>query len=490
MSFVMREKRGEGLRLIGLRRYSLIVLVVIFFVAFYLRAFPLTYSHLWDESVYLQDAKVISEGRTNYSELIYRPPLLSVFFAAGFLLWDNVYVANVVEGFLTFLLVLFGYLFVRSVWNEASAIAVAVLFALSPYIVDRSHELMTDAPAISLMMGSLFFFSKRNKTSLFFSGALFAMSILTRFTSMFLAVYFALFILVFRKSVKECLFFFMGAVLCILPYLAWAKINYGDSLFPIVYARWVIMMSPYVPPSTFFYGLGEIFPWVVLIGLLLWVVMFTAAASKHVFRGGKLRERLAGLDDSFKHEFVLSLWGTLFFLYMLTITHKETRYLLPLAIPALILSVAGFFHLYRMLRGRSIYGGAAVVVLFISLSAYDFYPLWERLDAPLVDDAISDTVAVAQYIKDNSREKDTIYAITNFPVLAFYSSRKTVSLLDVGTDLKAGQELMKDEGFYVYFNEDAEKDVLFRKDFLDKTASFREINQFGDLLLYRYSPPL
>ena len=31
--------------------------------------------HFWDEMVYLQSAQVICCGKTNYSELDYRPPL-------------------------------------------------------------------------------------------------------------------------------------------------------------------------------------------------------------------------------------------------------------------------------------------------------------------------------------------------------------------------------------------------------------------------------
>src|SRR5262245_31337594 len=74
------------------------ILAVLCLVGLAVRTLPLTLSHEWDETVYLQNAKVIGEGRENYSELDYRPPLLSVFYAAGFWIWYDVYVANLVQG--------------------------------------------------------------------------------------------------------------------------------------------------------------------------------------------------------------------------------------------------------------------------------------------------------------------------------------------------------------------------------------------------------
>jgi hypothetical protein len=40
--------------------------------------------HFWDEAVYLQNPEVICCGKHNFSELNFRPPLLSLIFAAVF----------------------------------------------------------------------------------------------------------------------------------------------------------------------------------------------------------------------------------------------------------------------------------------------------------------------------------------------------------------------------------------------------------------------
>src|SRR5438132_9963553 len=108
------------------------------------RAVPLTYSHFWDETVFLQHAGVIVDGRSNYQEFFHRPPLLSVLYALGFALWDNIYVANIVQAIVTTLAVLFDFLYVRSAFGVASGIAAAFLFVFTLYLVDTSHALLKD----------------------------------------------------------------------------------------------------------------------------------------------------------------------------------------------------------------------------------------------------------------------------------------------------------------------------------------------------------
>ena len=108
---------------------TLVLLLMLFLFAAYLRIFPLQYSHFWDEAVYLQHAKIFTEGRTNYSELFRRPPFISMLYAFGFLIWDNTYVANIVQGLITALVVPISYLFMRENFSQRSASFTALFFA-------------------------------------------------------------------------------------------------------------------------------------------------------------------------------------------------------------------------------------------------------------------------------------------------------------------------------------------------------------------------
>lgn len=59
-------------------------LIMLVACGFLVRLLPIARCHFWDETVYLQNAEVICCGKSNYSELDNRPPLLSLIFAATF----------------------------------------------------------------------------------------------------------------------------------------------------------------------------------------------------------------------------------------------------------------------------------------------------------------------------------------------------------------------------------------------------------------------
>src|SRR5262249_3333063 len=122
--------------------------------------FPLTYSHFWDEAVYLQHAKVMLDGRDNYSELSSRPPLLSAMYALGFALWDSVYVANIIQGIVSSLAIVFLFLYVRRAFGTVPALFAAALLAFTPFVMRVSHELLTDGPALTLMLAAMWLFDK------------------------------------------------------------------------------------------------------------------------------------------------------------------------------------------------------------------------------------------------------------------------------------------------------------------------------------------
>ena len=142
-----------------LESHYTLILAVVLFIAFILRTFPLTFSHSWDETVYLQNAMVLFEGRTNYHEFDFRPPLLPVIFAAGFSIWNHIYVANIVEGLMATLVVLMGFLYTKKLFGLNTGLTAAFLYAFTPYFVDVSHYLHTGMPTLALMLASMYFFS-------------------------------------------------------------------------------------------------------------------------------------------------------------------------------------------------------------------------------------------------------------------------------------------------------------------------------------------
>ena len=481
------------------RRALSLVLVLVLLLAVLVRTVPLTYSHFWDETVFLQHAKVIIDGRTNYEEFHHRPPLLSFLYALGFAIWDHVYVANLVQGVVTTLTVVFAVLYARRGFGLATALFTGFLFAFTPYFVTASHELLTDVPALALMLAAMWLFDKPGARYAFLSGIVYALAIQTRFTSLFLFVYFALDTVLSPKKIRSLAFLLAGAAVAIAPYLIWIRWNYGSFFFPFVQARRIVTeWTAPVPAGFYWEALLVVFPhsmWLLFgAGVLLPVARLAMVG--RTGEGGRRLAGLAGLSDQTRREFVLLMWGGAFFVYMLTIPHKEVRYLLPLAIPVLVTSALGLVELFRWcerqarpIRAIGILFGAAVVML-------DYAPSLHKLSEPWLDRSEGEEVQIARYLREVSTPADTIYAAHNFPVFAFYSERRTVSLLPIQGEFdQAWRELMNQPGFLVWYRPAGIEEThsiypSFKPDrqFLETSPNFHTIRAFPSAIVYRYEP--
>ena len=209
-----------------------IALAAILLAAFALRVLPLTYSHFWDEAVFLQHAKVMLDGRSNYDEFIHRPPVLSALYATGFLIWDAIYVANIVQGAVTSLAIVFAYLYVRRLFGVTAALFAAALFAFLPYLVDTSHDLLTDGPALSLLLGAMWLYDKPGFRFAVLAGVAYSLAIQTRYTSIFLVFYFVLDTVVAPRKARRLMVLGLAAAATLAPYLVWNQIALGWFLHP------------------------------------------------------------------------------------------------------------------------------------------------------------------------------------------------------------------------------------------------------------------
>src|SRR5262245_5857999 len=256
------------------RRTLCLALVLVLLLAALIRTIPLTYSHFWDETVFLQNAKVIVDGRTNYEEFHHRPPFLSLLYAAGFAIWDHVYVANLIQGAVSSLSVVFAFLYAGRAFGPAAAVFAGFLFAFAPYFVEASHELLTDVPALALMLAAMWLFDKPGARYAFLAGAVYALAIQTRYTSLFLVVYFALDAVFPPRKIRSLAFLLAGAAVAIAPYLVWVRWHYGTFFYPLVQARRIVTEWTAPVPAGFYWdALPQIFPysmWLFFaVGILL-----------------------------------------------------------------------------------------------------------------------------------------------------------------------------------------------------------------------------
>ena len=166
--------------------------------AFQVRIWGISKTHFWDEMVYLQNAQVICCGKINYSELDYRPPLLSLIYAGVFLLWHRIYAACIVTAFLNALGPFFLYLAGRLLVGRLPAAIAALLLAFSPFFVgifpygfasdDTGNSLLTDSPALTLVLLAFWLLlralDRQSIPRFAWAGLALALSILMRFGSL------------------------------------------------------------------------------------------------------------------------------------------------------------------------------------------------------------------------------------------------------------------------------------------------------------------
>ena len=462
-----------------------IALAAILALAALVRAVPLTYSHFWDETVFLQHAEVILDGRGNYQEFFHRPPLLSVLYALGFALWDDIYVANIVQAVVTTLAVLFAFLYVRGAFGVVSGIAAAFLFAFTPYLVETSHELLTDMPAVAFMLAAMWLFDKPGPRFAILAGAAYALAVQTRFTSLFLIVYFALDASLSLKKLRQLAILVVAAGVTIAPYLIWVRWNYGSFLFPFVLARRIVTeWTAPVAPRFYFDAVLEIFP------PSLWLFFALGLLSPAMCRAMRYQ------SEGTKRQLALLMWGLAFLAYMLTIGHKEVRYLLPLTIPVVIISALGVAASCRWIARQAGPVWVAGALLGFAVAVADYASPFQKLRGPWTDSSESEEVQIAGYLREHSTPADTIYAAHNFPVLAFYSGRKTVSLLPIQAEFEqVWRRVMAQPGFLVYYppagiKETHSKNPHFMPDqqFIDASPQFRLARSFPSATIYYYEP--
>ncbi len=238
-----------------------LALGAVFALAVLLRIVPLTYSHFWDEAVFLQHARIIVDGRTNYDEFIHRPPLLPFAYALGLALWNNDFAAQIVQGVLSALVVPFGFLFARRAFGEPTAYFTAVLFAFTPYLVGVSHDLLTDAPAVVLMLAAMWLGELPGTRSALAAGLASGLAVLTRFTSLFVLPYFALSTIVARRGIARLACVGVAAGVTILPYLVWVRARFESPFYTFEHARRITTeWTAPVPAAFYFEALAAIFP--------------------------------------------------------------------------------------------------------------------------------------------------------------------------------------------------------------------------------------
>lgn len=461
--------------------------------AFVLRLWPLSKSHFWDETVYLQNAEVICCGKTNYSELDSRPPLLSLIFAAAFLVWHHIYAACVVTALLNAVGPALLYLGGRMVVGRIAAAIAALLLAFVPFFVgvfpngflsdDTGNSLLSDSPALTLIILAFWLLLRavRKQTDLRFAcaGVVLALAVLMRFASLSSVGVLGLLVFAADRWWRAALACATGFAAGIVPYLCWSRLRFGGFLTPFR-RGWGYFKGPGESPFYYVRNFAEIFSWIIVAGLALWIVRWSCRRKGSANRAGSL-EHTAEIGSELLQLF-LWLWAAILLVFFSALHHKEPRYALPLAPPLLLLAGSGLTVLLMGRRRHLRIGGYA---LLIGALTYTFFPVRERFESSFIDDEVSHEMQVADFLNHSLPPGTVLYSNFNYPVFSYYTNLPVHRLKENGPALYKELSDLPDNGILIAYKP-SEEIAEPRLEWLDSNPHFHRFREFPSMVLYKY----
>lgn len=468
-------------------------LAVLFIAALVVRLWGLSRIHYWDEMVYLQNAQVICCGKTNYSELSFRPPLISLFYAAIFKVWHSIYAACIGAALLNALAPVFLYLGGRLAVGRRASLIGSLLLALSPFFVgifpagfesdDTGNSLLTDSPALTLIALSFWLLLKAigapSFVRFFCGGISLALCILMRFGSLS-TVAILLTLTVLSSSIWRALAATLsGLAVGIGPYLTWCSLNFGDPLFAIK-EGWTHVEGQTESFTFFIRNSFVIFGPIVIVGLALYLVCSSVPLlSKGLKSGGLFGPQ--NMQLSVHMQAYLVAWATVAFLTFSLIPHKEPRYIMPAAPPLFLLSGVGLGSVFGLQRRGMRWGGCGGLCVSVILT---ILPLGSRLSRPLIDRTIPDEERAGKLLAATLPSTITLYMSFNYPTLAYYTNFRIRELSDLGPALYHDMEQVPPGEVLVVYRE-AEAPSQADTAWCDASHLFARVAEYPSLVVYR-----
>ena len=463
----------------------------LFCAAFVVRVWPLSKVHFWDEAVYLQNAEVLCCGKTNYSELESRPPLLSLIFAVVFRVWHSVYAADIVTAMLNAAGPVLLYVCGRRIVGRAGAAIAALLMAFTPFFVgvfpvgfesdNTGNSLLTDSPALTILLLAFWIVlcALRRENSARFAGAGFVLglAVLMRFAS--LATAGVLMLLVFAASRwwRAAVACALGFLLAVVPYLCWSRTRYGG-FFETFRRGWRYYEGVRESPLFLVHNFGVIFSWLTLAGLVLWLWRWLW---KRPTPGARQDDALGNVPQQNLQAF-LWIWAGALVVFFTAVRHQEPRYAMPIGLPMFLLAGSGLSTLLEFRRPVARFAGAALLTVAL---VHTLLPLRDIFGAPLVDRGASEEMQVADFLDHNLPPGTVLYSNFNYPLFGYYTHLPVYELPEAGADLYDALEALPGDGILIaYKKKEIAPDP--HPEWLKSHPEFQPWREFPSLVLYQY----
>jgi 4-amino-4-deoxy-L-arabinose transferase-like glycosyltransferase len=476
-------------------RLEVSLLFLLCSVAFLVRIWGISRFHFWDEMVYLQNALVICCGKVNYSELDFRPPLISVIYAGAFLVWHSIYAACIAAAFLNALGPVFLYLAGRRVVGSLPAAIAALLLAFSPFFIgifpdgfvsdDTGNSLLTDSPALTLVLLAFWLLlralERESDAQFFLAGVALASTFLMRFGSLPSVCILLLLPMAAKQRWRALVACGAGFLVAMAPYLIWSRLEFGSFLFT-VRAGVAGVVDEGEP---FFYYVANslvIFTPAAVIGFLL----KTASSFWRLVRDLPSRLRIAPSLFSGSSPLVLEaflwLWLIVDFALFSTMPHKEPRYIMQLAPPFLLLAGSGLALLcglpHRLLRQA---GALVVAVLLV----FTFLPDRDRFNQPVIHPGAPQELLASEFIQSELPDTTGLYLNFNFPAFAFYTNYRIHELPMLGPALYNDIDHIPPGGVLIVYREVEGEVWAPDLGWMDANPKFQRMRDFSTFIVYR-----
>jgi hypothetical protein len=283
----------------------------------------------WDSHVYIGMGKyMFSDGAIGIWEVfrpLVHPFILGAFWKINF---DPVIIGKILDVLFSIISVYLVYLIAHKVFNKRIALVSAFLFSFSPVFLMFTGLILTEPLALFFgLLGVYLFIRKDTGIHLLFSGIFCGLAFLTKFPQ---GIYFAAIglVIIFRKEklfkkIKSAFIIGFGFAMTTLPFFIFNYNRYGDFLFPLTSASWI------VTTATWIYGTGISF-YLINYFMLNPINLFFFSYIYRFFKEKEWRNY---------SKLLLFLIPTIIILYfMFIVPRKEIRYMIT-AVPFLAILI-------------------------------------------------------------------------------------------------------------------------------------------------------
>jgi hypothetical protein len=305
-----------------------------------------------------------------------------------------------------------------------------------------------------------------------------ALAVLMRFASLSTVGVLSLLVLGADRWWRAALACGAGIAAGMGPYLCWSRFRYGG--FLTTFRRgWRSFDGPGESPFYYLRNFLNIFPWIALAGLALWMGHWAWETWKR-----KEGDRRIGADEkrSLWLQGFLWLWLAVPLVFFSALHHKEPRYIMPVAPPLFLLAGIGLSVVVRAGQSAVRWAGTAVLV---GALIFTFLPDRHRFDDPFVDDEESAEMQVSEFLTDTLPPATVLYSNFNYPVFGWLTNLPIHRLPEGGPDLYDALNHLPGDGILIAYRP-SDEIAEPRLEWLDSNPHFRRFREFPVLVLYEY----